>query len=129
MERNSYVVFKDGHTEDIFYWQKSGDDAVLFATASGVYIHKKSGFAPGVEFGLYRSTNFFRVHLGGSPTFAIEAEDEYGISHFYIDDRIKVHYLANGSGGVVLVDKDATDEQIKLAILDDLDEFGYEKEY
>ena len=98
----------------------------MFATASGVYIYKKSDFAPGV-FGLHRSTDFFRVHLGGSPTFAIEAEDEYGISHFYIDDRIRVHYLANGSTGVILVDKDATDEQIKLAILDDLHEFEYEK--
>lgn len=128
MERNSYVVFKDGHREDIFFWQKAGNDAVLFATRSGVFIYNKSDFAPGV-FGLQRPTNFFQVHLGESPRFAIEAEDEYGISHFYIDDRIKVHYLANGSGGVVLVDKDATDEQIKLAILDNLDEFEYEKEY
>lgn len=128
MDRKGHVVFKDGHTEDIFFWQKRDNDAILFTTASGVYIHKKSGFAPGVEFGLYRSTNFFRVHLGGSPTFAIEAEDEYGISHFYIDERVPVHFRINGSDGVVFVDRDATDEQIKLAILDALDEFEYEKE-
>lgn len=128
MERNSYVVFKDGHKENIFFWQKAGNDAVLFATTSGVYIHNNSDFAPGV-FGLHRSTDFFQVHLGESPRFAIEATDEFEISHIHIDDRVKVHYLANGSGGVVLVDKDATDEQIKLAILDDLDEFEYEKEY
>ena len=126
MDDKGYVVFKDGQTEDIFYWQKTGDDAVLFATASGVYIYKKSDFAPG-GFGLHQSTNFFRVHLGGSPTFAIEAADEHGISHFYIDERIKVDYMVNGSAGVILVDKDATDEQIKLAILDNLYEFEYEK--
>lgn len=129
MDRKGHVVFKDGHTEDIFFWQKRDNDAILFTTASGIYIHKKSGFAPGVEFGLYRSTDFFRVHLGGSPTFAIEAEDEYGISHFYIDDRIKIDYWIAGCNGVILVDKDATDEQIKLAILDDLHEFEYEKEW
>lgn len=122
-ERKSFATFKDGHTEEIFYFEKYGSDKILFATRSGVYIYRKFDPAPGM-FGLIPSTEFFRISTSWTgPVLTCVAE--YAIKSFTLDERVKVRFMIDGEAGEILVAADATDEQIKAAILDEVLE-GYE---
>lgn len=119
----SFATFKDGHTEEIFYFERYFADSVLFATASGVYVHRKAFPTPGV-LGLLPSSEFFRVHV---PLGKRELEGVYTIESITLDERVKVHFILGDEEGDVLVAADATDEQIKVAILDTILDFSYEK--
>lgn len=115
--RKSFATFKDGHTEEIFYFERYGIDSVLFATASGVYIHKKVLPTPGV-LGLLPSSEFFRVHV---PRGKREIEEVYTIESITLDERVKVRFEIDGKEGEVLVAPHASETEIKLAILDSID--------
>ena len=117
----SFATFKDGHTEEIFYFERYFADSVLFATASGIYVHRKAFPTPGV-LGLLPSSEFFRFH---APLGKRELEGVYTIESITLDERVKVRFMIDGKEGKVLVAADATDEQIKAAILDEVLE-GYE---
>lgn len=119
----SFATFKDGHTEEIFYFERYNADSVLFATASGVYIYEKDFPIPGV-LGLLPSSRFFRVHM---PLGKRDLEEVYTIESITLDERVKVHFILGDEEGDVLVAADATDEQIKVAILDTILDFSYEK--
>lgn len=114
----SFATFKDGHTEEIFYFERYFANSVLFVTASGVYIYKKAFPTPGV----LSSSEFFRFH---APLGKRELEGVYTIESITLDERVKVRFMIDGKEGKVLVAADATDEQIKAAILDEVLE-GYE---
>lgn len=122
-ERKSFATFKDGYTEEIFYFEKYSSDKILFATRSGVYIYQKFDPAPGM-FGLVPSTEFFRISTSWTGP-VLTCVEEYAIKSFTLDERVKVRFMIDGEAGEILVAADATDEQIKVAILDEVLE-GYE---
>lgn len=116
-ERKSFATFKDGHKEKIVYWEENGD-AVLFATESGVYMYRPITIPSGVM-GLVKSTDFCRVYMGGKLAL-LDFKEEYSIGTITLDKRVKVRFMIDGEEGEILVAADATDEEIKGAILDEV---------
>lgn len=122
-ERKSFVTFKDGHTEEIFYFEKYSLDTILFATRSGVYIHRIIRDIPGV-FGIRASTTFFKVGMFGIIS-ALDVEEYFAIESITLDERVEVSYSLDIKGkgsimGKVLVAPNAELNEIRNAILDDL---------
>lgn len=128
----SFVTFKDGHKEEIFYFKKYNNGGLLFATTSGMYgfrrhhsISSVCGFGP--------QNQFIKLGMEG-PTPIVTAEEIFDIDSVTIDTRIKVAYALTDredgdllNEGYVLVSPNATDDQIKLAIIDDLGSLEIEK--
>lgn len=122
-ERKSFVTFKDGHTEEIFYFEKYGLDTILFTTRSGVYVHRIIRDIPGV-FGIRASTTFFKVGMSGIIS-ALDVEEYFAIESITLDERVEVSYSLDIKGkgsimGKVLVAPNAEFNEIRNAILDDL---------
>ena len=117
-ERKSFATFTDGHTEEILYFEKYDHATTLFVTKSGVYICRPNGIT-GV-------TEFYRIHSSGIGP-ALVASEEDTIRSIRVDERVKVHFILGDEEGDVLVPPNATDDQIKLAILDTILDFSYEK--
>lgn len=122
-QRKSFVTFKDGHTEEILYFEKYGLDTILFATRSGVYVHRIIRDVPGV-FGIRASTTFFKVGMSGIIS-ALDVEEYFAIESITLDERVEVSYSLDIKGkgsimGKVLVAPNAEFNEIRNAILDDL---------
>lgn len=122
-ERKSFVTFKDGHTEEIFYFEKYSLDTILFATRSGVYVHRIIRDIPGI-FGIRASTTFFKVGMSGIIS-ALDVEEYFAIESITLDERVEVSYSLDIKGkgsimGKVLVAPNAEFNEIRNAILDDL---------
>lgn len=123
---SSFATFKDGHTEEIFYFKKHADDTVLFATRSGTYIHSVFHDTPCV-LGVRPSTLFFKVDLARTNSIPdTDIEEDYTIESITLDERVRVRFTIDGKEGAVLVAPDATDEQIKAAIVDEILDYPYE---
>lgn len=118
-ERKSFATFKDGHTEKIFYFEKC-HNKVLFATESGVYIHRISPNPSGV-YGIFSLTDFFKVNVTSDFHIALNFTEEFNIESITLDERLKVHFTIDGEKGEVLVNPHASENEIKLAILDSID--------
>lgn len=119
----SILTFKDGHTEEIFYYQEFDQlRGVLFATESGIYKYHESIIPNGV-IGLRRSCDFFKVSAINNDGILCfdEAPD---IESSRIDKRIPYEYrLSNDDGeccGTIYALPDATESDIREAILKDL---------
>lgn len=117
-ERKSFATFKDGHTEEIFYFEKLDPKVILFGTKSGIYIYRKTEGVPGV-LGLTSLTEFFRMELEN--TFDnVSIRGELNIESITLDERVEYKYLLSvdnmAVGGTVLVAPDASEDEIKLAI-------------
>lgn len=125
----SYVEFIDGHREVLtFYEATAADGSILFSTCSGIYL-----FRPGIEtinmycpefpYGLVERSQFYRVtHAPGYSQPSMIAIE--GIKFIAIDTRVKHEYcitLKDGrkAAGSVWVERDATDKQIREAVLND----------
>lgn len=123
----SYATFKDGHTEEIFYYRRGGD-AVMFGTKSGIYVYHPYVSPAGV-FGLRKEAEFYRIGyeiLGRKPAMFGESN----IKSITIDERVPYEYEIESDGvyicGGVLDKPDADEDEIRKLIMDDLD-IRYEK--
>lgn len=120
-ERKSFATFKDGHKEKIVYWEQNGD-AVLFATESGVYMYGPIP-VPARMMGLIKSTDFCRVYMDGKLAL-LDFKEEYSIDTITLDKRIEYKYQVTIKGttygGTVLLEPDATNDDIRLAIFDNM---------
>lgn len=129
MKPKSFVTFKDGHTEDIVYYQKRGYNKVLFATASGIYKHIENAIPFGIS-GLTRQCEFLKLHLGANDT-DICHEAVCNIQSITLDERVPYEYRIHGDlgyvTGTILADPDASEDKIKKLIVEDL-EIEYRKE-
>lgn len=122
-ERKSFVTFKDGHTEEIFYFEKYNDDIVIFATESGVYMYHK-GIVPIGVAGLVPEITFSRLTTSPSKLYTW-INWGTGIESITLDERVEVPYSLDIKGrgsimGKVLVAPNAEFNEIRNAILDDL---------
>lgn len=125
----SYVEFIDGHREVLtFYEATAADGSILFSTCSGIYL-----FRPGIEtidmycpefrYKIVERSQFYRIsHAPGYSQPSMIAIE--GIKFIAIDTRIKHEYcitLKDGRKvtGSVWVERNATDKQIREAILND----------
>lgn len=119
----SFVTFKDGHTEDIIYYQKRGCNKVLFATESGVYKYIDNAIPFGIV-GLSRQYEFWKLHLGANDTdFCHEAACD--IQSITLDERVPYEYRIHGDLGYVtgsiIAPPNANEEEIKKLIMEDLE--------
>lgn len=111
----SFAKFRDGHEEEIIFHKKY-TNGVMFVTASGVYIARNYA-------------DVTRVVMNG-PTVTLAMIEEPGIDHFFIDERVTYEYVIHGDGayikGEVLAKPDATRDDIRKAIAEDLT-FSFEE--
>ena len=119
----SFATFKDGHTEEIFYYQEfDGDHGILFVAESGIYKYREAIVPAGI-IGLRKSSEFFKVSTihGDGVLFFDEA---VGVESITIDKRVPYEYrLSSDDGhccGTIYALPDATEEDIHKAILKDL---------
>ena len=123
MKPKSFVTFKDGHTEDIVYYQKRGYHQVLFATESGVYKYIENT-TPFGACGYIRQNDFYKLHLGANGTDVCH-EAECGIQSITLDERVPYEYRIHGDigdvTGTILADPDASEYKIKKLIMEDLE--------
>lgn len=123
-QRKSFVTFKDGHTEEILYFERCSN-TVLFTVRSGVYVYRDVlRYTPGVS-GVFLSTNFLKVTAKSELSIALECEEEFNIESITLDERVEVSYSLDIKGkgsimGKVLVAPNAEFNEIRNAILDDL---------
>lgn len=124
----SYAEFTDGHKEEItFYERADAGGSILFATCSGVYL-----FITGIETLIldslspdlkFRHNQFYRVGYEPMINEPIMTAVE-NIRLIAIDTRIKHDYsvtLKDGrtATGSIWVERDASDKQIREAVLND----------
>lgn len=132
METKSFATFKDGHTEDILYFERKNECAVLFTTKSGMYLYKK-GVIPECVAGMRVSTDFFRLNMrfskfldrrGGDIT-QLTCEENYDIQSITLDERVPYEFSIYADGvyitGEVMAAQDASEEEVRKLVLDDLD--------
>lgn len=129
-ERKSFATFKDGHTEEIFYFEKYSSDKILFATESGVYMYHK-GIVPIGVAGLVPEITFSRLTISPSKLYTW-INWGTGIESITLDERVEVSYSLDIKGrgsimGKVLVAPNAEFNEIRNAILDDLRDASAEK--
>lgn len=122
---DSFITFKDGHKEEIFYFKKYKNSGLIFATKSGVYGYREVTSIPGVC-GIIPRYQFIKLGMEG-PAPTITTEEAFDIASVTIDERIKIAYALTDredgdvlDAGYVLVPPNATEDQIKLAVIDDL---------
>lgn len=120
----NYAVYEDGHEEDLLYFEANKSGGSIFATESGIYrIWPDENRVTGVKFGKYPS------HFDRLGPVSSDRTDE--IKYVTIDERIPYEYRICGDGacvcGSVLVPPDATDQDIRKLIMEDLD-IQYRKE-
>lgn len=125
----SYAEFTDGHREVVtFYEGTAADGSILFTTCSGVYL-----FRSGIEMLMsdrpwdphmkFRHDQFYRIeYVPDLSQPAMAAVNN--IKFIAIDTRIKHEYcitLKDGrkAAGSVWVERDASDKQIREAVLND----------
>lgn len=125
----SYVEFVDGHREVVtFYERTAADGSILFTTCSGVYL-----FQTGIETLIrerpwdphmnFRHDQLYRIeYVPDLSQLAMTAVNN--IKFIAIDTRIKHEYcitLKDGRSvtGGVWVERDASDKQIREAVLND----------
>lgn len=137
METKSFATFKDGHTEEILYFEKVTDKQVMFTTKSGVYVSKE-GTAPTCVWGLTATMTFFKLRPSMDATFnrqlpCLVAKEVHDIESITLDERVQYEYAIDGDGvyitGEVTAAPDASDEEIKKLILEKLDIQIERKEY
>ena len=123
-ERKSFATFKDGHTEEILYFERCSN-TVLFATKSGVYVYRDVlRYTQGVS-GIFFATNFLKVTAKSDLHITIECVEEFNIEFITLDERVEIPYSLDIKGkgsimGKVLVAPDAEFNEIRNTILDDL---------
>lgn len=122
MKKRNYATFCDGHEEDIFYYKDLPHGCMLFATKSGVYFYNSVSKTLGVS-GLKQE--YFTIQMGfcDNPTAFPDMTftNVYNIIHVYIDRRIERKFTVPGYGdGTVLVEPDATAEELAWAILNEM---------
>lgn len=120
MERKNFATFRDGHAEDVVYYQEHESDRItLFATKSGIYLSNDQAPPEGVA-GVYKVSNFFRVvPQRASPYVTIVADP--GVSSLVLDKRVEYDYHVQigdvGVCGKILVGQYATEQEIQCEIL------------
>lgn len=126
----SFVIFKDGHEEDIFYYQQYSRANYVFATKSGVYVLNTYVFLGG------GGSEFLRMsHI--SPNFSNDRHPEFKFSSapeiksVIVDGRIPYVYRIKGDFGEICgsiyAAPDATESEVHKLILEDL-HIEYRKE-
>lgn len=124
MKRGSFATFRDGHEEEIFYYKDCAPGNILFATESGVYFYKKGPEVPGIV-GTFPK-EFFTIEMAfedgnvlGFPR--IYFSDNPYLTSVTIDRRVERRFNVPGYGtGSVLVDPNATVEEIAVAIVTEM---------
>lgn len=121
----SYAVFEDGHEEDLLYLETSKSGHDIFATKSGIYrFHPTTDVIDGSKF--RRLVPYFeRLEADGTSHQINEIE------RVVIDERIPFEYRIDGlegyTCGEILAPPNATDQDIRKLIMDDL-KIQYRKE-
>lgn len=123
MKARNYATFKDGHEEDIFYYKDLLHGCIIFSTKSGIYFYRPKQETPGV-YGL-ESQEYFIVQMifddnSISLPKMIFASYPY-IRNITIDRRVERKFTVPDHGnGTILVDPDASQEEIACAIMNEL---------
>lgn len=119
----SFVTFKDGHEEEIFYIEDNKNLGVLFATSSGIYCFKPATTVIRDSKIVRNPDQFQKIHLDAN-TYAEE------IDSITVDSRDVYEFEIYGYGsficGEILMPPDATTQDVRKAITDTLD-IRYEK--
>ena len=120
----SYAVFEDGHEEDLLYFETSKSGHHIFATKSGIYRYYPE------EYSVHNTSFVTRLSCFGrlGPALTNRTDE---IKYVAIDERIPYEYRIEGlegyTCGEILVPPDATDQEIRKLIMNDL-KIQYRKE-
>lgn len=134
-ERNSKAIFKDGHEEKIVYFERS-PLGMVFVTKSGMYIHRRERVTF-IQPDIVPIDVFYRVNFASPSmlsmsdtlghdlpaeftyapikTVQLDLRVEYDYALFKKNDDKEVPYTT----GTILVKPNASDLEIRLAILKD----------
>lgn len=128
----SYAEFTDGHKEEVFYYSMAADGGhILFTTRSGIYLFEDryeeicmyGGFNEHRRLHPFlRHRHFYRISYDAGGGLLRDSIDY--IKTVMIDTRVKHDYcitLKDGRNatGSVWVERDASDKQIREAVLND----------
>lgn len=128
----SYAEFMDGHKEEVFYYSMAADGGhILFTTRSGIYFFEDryeeicmyGRFSDRTRFHPFlRQRYFYRISYDAGGGLLRDSIDY--IKTVMIDTRVKHDYcmtLKDGRNvtGSVWVERDASDKQIREAVLND----------
>lgn len=125
--------FKDGHSENIYYYSKKSDGSIEFATESGIYLYsnrvKMSHTSELLSKELSMKSpmpvsNFFTITYSSFYNAAL-IDETYDIESIVINDEVSYEYTICGDGayltGVVTVPGGSDDETIRKAVAKSLD--------
>ena len=122
-KKRSYVTFKDGHEEDIFYYKEIRDNQYIFATESGIYFYREPINVPGV-LGVERIPGFTlyadcRDNPNVLPDICLTHDPS--IKTIKIDKRVELKFTVPDYGdGTVLVEPNASTEEVACAIMSEM---------
>lgn len=110
MKANAYVIFKDGHKDEIFYYEKAGKDSLLFCTAKGLFMATKHPNENDIKFS---QCNLVYVDDVQSIYRYIETKEMVSL---HIDTRVSCDFYTNIDdiciNGSILIDPNDTETNI-----------------
>lgn len=114
----SFVLFKDGHEEDIVFHQ-ARNDKVLFATRSGMYFAEGDANASR-PMGL----TFYRFHIPEDPNIISELNTVDTIDHIILNNKVRREYCIDLKvgphiHGSLVVSRDISDEACREMCIQD----------
>lgn len=117
------VAFEDGHTEEAVVYSYHPPRSIIFGITGNLYeynsrIDHNDGFS-------HQVVTWYK--LVGDAGGGISYEQVKGFTSILVDTRVTYKYILGDYEGTVQVEPNATDNEIKLAIINDIIELAYEK--
>lgn len=117
------VTFEDGHTEEAVVYSYHPPRSIIFGVGESLYefcseIDRNDDYAR-------QTSSWFK--LIGTEGGDIRYTRVYDILSISVDTRVTYKYILGDYEGTVKVKPNATDNEIKLAIINDIIELAYEK--
>ena len=124
----SFATFRDGHLEDIVWFREYGDNGMVFATESGIYLDRNRSID--VTDRRFLHPNLYsRLDFKDPPNEIgypiIEFPFDHSLISYTIDKRVPYHYFISGKDGVciegtVYADPNANEIRLRALILEDI---------
>lgn len=114
----SFVTFKDGHEEDIVFYQAQ-NNKVLFATGSGIYFCEEEP-----PLSLNTRTTYYRFQISDNPAIRYETESVDTIASITLSSKVRREYCIDLKVGPhihgnLVVSRDISDEAFREMCIQD----------
>ena len=117
------VKFEDGHTEEAQVYSYCPPRSIIFGVKGQLYEY--SSRIDHNDVFSHQVVTWYK--LIGDSGGGISYERAEGIVEISVDTRVTYKYILGDYEGTVKVKPDATENEIKLAIINDILELAYEK--